>query len=140
MAIEKSIYQAPQGLQSIAPEDDLEIVLADEEEGETKPEKEEDNEFDKNLAEDMDEGAMSALASELIGLYDADLIDRKEWFETYQKGMELLGLKYENRTEPWPGACGVFHPLLMESAVKFQAETITETFPAAGPVRTKIIG
>ena len=76
----------------------------------------------------------------MLGDYEQDLSSRKDWLDTYVKGLKILGIRYEERTEPWPGACGVFHPLLMESAVKFQSETIMETFPAAGPVKTKIIG
>jgi hypothetical protein len=80
------------------------------------------------------------MASELIGQYEQDISSRKDWLDTYVKGLKILGIRYEERTEPWPGACGVFHPLLMESAVKFQSETIMETFPAMGPVKTKIVG
>jgi hypothetical protein len=80
------------------------------------------------------------LAGDLIGQYEQDLSSRKDWLDTYVKGLKILGIRYEERTEPWPGACGVFHPLLMESAVKFQSETIMETFPAMGPVKTKIVG
>jgi len=83
---------------------------------------------------------LQSLASELLGQYEQDLSSRKDWLDTYVKGLKILGIRYEERTEPWPGACGVFHPLLMESAVKFQSETIMETFPAMGPVKTKIIG
>jgi len=96
--------------------------------------------FDANLADFMDEGELQSLASELIGNYEQDLSSRKDWLDTYVKGLKILGIRYEDRTEPWPGACGVFHPLLMESAVKFQSETIMETFPAMGPVKTKIVG
>jgi hypothetical protein len=93
-----------------------------------------------NLAETMEPQDLGSLQSELKDLYDADLRSRKEWARTYQKGMELLGLHIEERTEPWEGACGVVHPMLSEAVVRFQSETITETFPAAGPVRTKLIG
>jgi hypothetical protein len=96
--------------------------------------------FDANLADFMDEGELQSLASELIGNYEQDLSSRKDWLDTYVKGLKILGIRYEDRTEPWPGACGVFHPLLMESAVKFQSETIMEVFPAMGPVKTKIVG
>jgi hypothetical protein len=88
----------------------------------------------------MSEGELQMLSGELLGHYDSDLASRKDWLDTYVKGLQILGIKYEERTEPWPGACGVFHPLLMESAVKFQSETIMEVFPAAGPVKSKIIG
>jgi hypothetical protein len=98
------------------------------------------DEFDANLADFMSESELQTLASELIGQYEQDLSSRKDWLDTYVKGLKILGIRYEDRTEPWPGACGVFHPLLMESAVKFQSETIMETFPAMGPVKAKIIG
>ena len=101
---------------------------------------EKDSEFFQNLAEDMPESVLSTLASDLIEDFEGDLSSRKDWLQTYIDGMELLGLKIEKRMEPWAGACGVFHPLLSEALVKFQAETIMETFPAMGPVKAKIIG
>ena len=149
MAIEKGLYAAPQGLDSLNEEPDLQIEVVDPEEvnisadgimislQKDRPRAED---FDSNLAEFMGEDDMQSLASELLGDYEADLASRKDWLDTYVKGLQILGLKYDERTEPWPGACGVFHPLLMESAVKFQSEAIMETFPAAGPVKTKIIG
>jgi hypothetical protein len=96
--------------------------------------------FDANLAEFMDEGELQSLASELISLVEADINSRKDWSEAYVKGLEVLGMKYEDRTEPWSGSCGVYSPLLTEAAVRFQSELITETFPAQGPVKTRIIG
>jgi hypothetical protein len=104
------------------------------------PEIETAESFDANLAEYMDERDLQSLASEIISLVDADINSRKEWAEAYVKGLEVLGMKYEERTEPWSGACGVYSPLLTEAAVRFQSELITETFPAQGPVKTKIIG
>jgi hypothetical protein len=112
---------------------DVEISL--EPEGPEGPE-----DFDANLAEYMDEGALQSLASELISLVDADINSRKDWTEMFVRGLEVLGTRYEERTEPWSGACGVFSPLLTEAAVRFQSEMITETFPAQGPVKTQIIG
>ena len=100
----------------------------------------ETEEFYKNLAEDMSERALQSLADDLLESFDDDAMSRKDWLQTYVDGLELLGLRIENRTEPWPGACGVFHPLLSEALVKFQAETIMSTFPAAGPVKAIIIG
>jgi hypothetical protein len=100
----------------------------------------ETEEFYKNLAEDISDSALATIAGDLIGEFDGDVSSRKDWLQTYVDGLELLGLRIENRTEPWSGACGVFHPLLSEALVKFQAETIMETFPAAGPVKTRIIG
>ena len=96
--------------------------------------------FYRNLAEDMDEGTLSTIAGDLLEAFDDDTASRKDWLQTYIDGLELLGLKIEQRTEPWNGACGVFHPLLSEALVKFQAETIMETFPPSGPVKTTIIG
>jgi hypothetical protein len=145
MAVDKSYMEAPQGIAVIAA--DMEPISIDieipEEEGaiiELIKEEPRSEKFDDNLAEFMSEGDLQSLASELIGNYEQDLSSRKDWLDTYIKGLKILGIKYEERTEPWPGACGVFHPLLMESAVKFQSETIMETFPAMGPVKTKIIG
>jgi hypothetical protein len=147
MAVDKALYQAPQGLESLTDEPDIEIEIEDPEsvgikmdglEIDIKPG--EDEEFDKNLAEEMDERVLSTLASDLLGDYDTDIGSRKDWLNTYVKGLKLLGLDYEERTEPWSGACGVYHPILMESAVKFQSETIMETFPAMGPVKAQIIG
>ena len=147
--IDKAFYQAPQGLDQITEgEDPLEISIEDPEsvtisQGEftleiAKTEDEED--FNKNLAEDMDERVLAELAGNLIGDYETDVESRKDWIKTYVDGLELLGMQLEERMEPWPGACGVYHPLLSEAVVKFQAETMMETFPAAGPVKTKIIG
>ena len=96
--------------------------------------------FDANLAEYMDEGELEKMGSDLVGEVDSDISSRKEWVEMYVKGLEVLGMKYEERTEPWTGACGVFSTLLTEAAVRFQSETIIETFPAQGPVKTQIIG
>jgi len=102
-----------------------------------------DNPFYSNLAEDIakdDADVLAQLASSLSEDFEGDLNARKDWLQTYADGMELLGLKIEDRSEPWPGACGVYHPLLSEALVKFQAETVMETLPAGGPVKTKIIG
>jgi hypothetical protein len=105
-----------------------------------EPGKEVSDDFSKNLAEEMDDSELGALASELMEYVDADINSRKDWTETYVKGLEVLGMKYEERTEPWNGACGVFSTVLTEAAIRFQSETITETFPAQGPVKTEIIG
>jgi hypothetical protein len=111
---------------------DMEISL--------RPEPKNSELFDENLADLIDERELDSLGSELIDDFEKDQQDRKEWIQTYVEGLKLLGLRYEERTEPWQGACGVFHPMLTESVVRFQAEGIMETFPAAGPVKTKIIG
>lgn len=148
MAIDKALNQAPRGLSFDAPQDtgendDIEVVI-DLEDGENEPSDEEtdaeNDEFNENLAEVLDEKVLGALSSDLLADFDADVASRKDWIQTYVDGLELLGLKIEDRTEPWPGACGVYHPLLSEALVKFQAETMMETFPAAGPVKTQIIG
>ena len=99
-----------------------------------------EGEFNQNLAETLDEDQLIQVADDLIGLFEADDNSRADWKQTYEDGLELLGLKIEERTEPWDGACGVFHPLLSEAVVRFQSEAITETFPASGPVKTTIIG
>jgi hypothetical protein len=147
--MDKSFYQAPQGLDQLSAEEEpIEIEIEDPEAVRISTEdftlemvKEEDeDEFEKNLAEEMSEGELATVAGDLIGEFDTDVSSRKDWVQTYVDGLELLGMKLEDRTEPWPGACGVYHPLLTESVVKFQAETMMETFPAAGPVKAKIIG
>ena len=150
MAIEKGLYQAPQGIESLAEQEpELEIEIEDPEsvtigvnglEITLEPEVETADDFDANLAEYMSDSELSSIAGDLIGEYEADLASRKDWIQTYVDGLELLGLKIEERTEPWEGACGVYHPILAEAVVKFQAEMIMETFPAAGPVKTQIIG
>jgi hypothetical protein len=141
MTIDKALYEAPQGLDALVvegPEIEIEIKMPGQED--EPPTAEEEDEFGENLAESIDNGTLQSIAGDLLGHYEADLRSRKDWIDTYVKGLKLLGLKYEERTEPWAGACGVFHPMIMESAVKFQSETIMETFPAAGPVKTVIIG
>lgn len=152
MAIDKSLYAAPQGIDALeemnqGPE--IEIEIEDPEsvtiglDGEPILEftaEEADDEFNINLAEEIDDSVLQSLANDLIGDYDDDVASRRDWMQTYVDGLELLGLKIEERTEPWPGACGVYHPLLSEALVKFQAETMMSTFPAAGPVKTQIIG
>ena len=143
---DKALNPAPLGLTGLAPMDDedgptMEIVLDDEEEDEDVDDvEEEDAEFNANLADEMDEKDLTDLVTDLLGDFEDDLSSRKEWIQTYVDGLELLGMKVEERSEPWDGACGVFHPLLSEALVKFQAETMMETFPAAGPVKTEIVG
>ena len=149
-----SLNPAPLGLDALAPEEDgaeIEIQIEN-------PEGvlvgmdgveidlneiiggEKSDDFDANLAEEMDEGELQKLASDLIEMVDSDIGSRKEWVEMYVKGLDVLGMKYEERTEPWLGACGVFSTVLTEAAIRFQSETIIETFPAQGPVKTEIIG
>jgi hypothetical protein len=98
------------------------------------------DDFDANVAEFLDEGELQTIASELVELVESDLNARKEWADTYVKGLDVLGFKYEDRTEPWDDACGVYSTVLAEAVIRFQAETMSETFPAQGPVKTKIIG
>ena len=148
--MDKAVYtDAPQGIEQLGEEQEpIEITVEDPEAMsisgpgfEIEMEKTEDeDEFNKNLAEEMSEDELVRLAGDLIGEYEADVASRKDWIQTYVDGLELLGMKIEERMEPWPGACGVYHPILSESVVKFQAETMMATFPAAGPVKTQIIG
>jgi hypothetical protein len=148
--IDKGLYQAPVGLDQLGQDiPAMEIQIEDPEsvhinmdgmEIEIGKQKETSEDFNDNLAEHMDEGVLEELSGELLGDFEADVSARKDWLDTYVDGLELLGLKVEDRTEPWPGACNVYHPLLSEALVKFQAETMMETFPAMGPVKTTIIG
>lgn len=148
MAIEKGLYAAPLGLASSnEPEIEIEIEGADrvgidmgDIEIDLAPREETKDTFDANLVEYMSDSDVESLGSELVGEFEKDVDDRKEWIQTYVDGLKLLGLKYEERTEPWEGACGVFHPMMTEAVVRFQSESIMETFPAAGPVKTQIIG
>ena len=149
MAIEKSVYTAPEGLEDeelseveieivnpdavIMDDGSMEITIMPGNEIDMVP-------FDGNLAEVMTEGDLNALSSDLMGMIDADTDSRKEWADTFVKGLDVLGFKYEDRTEPWEGACGVYSTVLAEAAIRFQAETMSETFPAAGPVKVKILG
>jgi len=148
MSIEKSLYQAPVGIDAL-PTPDIEIEIEDPEsvtvgidglEIVLEPSKESDEDFDANLAEYISEKELTEIAGDLLSDFEDDLSARKDWIQTYVDGLELLGMKIEERTEPWEGACGVYHPLLSEALVKFQSETIMETFPAAGPVKTVMIG
>ena len=148
--IDKGLYAAPVGVEEMAEsEEAIEIEIEDPEKvtigiGDAEividPDAMEDEEFNKNLAEELDDQYMAQIASDLLEDFTNDLNSRKDWLETYVDGLELLGLKIEQRSEPWEGACAVYHPLLSEALVKFQAETMMETFPAAGPVKTSIIG
>ena len=152
MAIDKALYAAPVGIEELAEQEppEIEVEIENPEglrigiDGETiielEKEDETEEDFNANLAEFMDEGKLTSLADDLLGDFQTDIDSRKDWMQTYVDGLELLGMKIEDRTEPWPGACGVYHPLLSEALVKFQSETIMETFPAQGPVKTQIIG
>jgi hypothetical protein len=153
MAIDKALAQAPLGLdqlEEMSDEPALEIAIEDPESVEIgidgqpilKIEEIEEGEedFNENLAEVLDERTLETLVSDLVSDFESDISARKDWIQTYVDGLELLGLKIEERAEPWEGACGVYHPLLAEAVVKFQAETMMETMPAMGPVKTQIIG
>ena len=148
--VDKSLYAAPLGIEELAEEEQaIEIEIEDPESvtigiGDTEividPDAMDEDEFNANLAEELSEKYMTELSSDLLEDFSNDVNSRKDWLETYVDGLELLGLKIEQRSEPWEGACAVYHPLLSEALVKFQAETMMETFPAAGPVKTSIIG
>jgi hypothetical protein len=150
MAIDKALYELPQGLEAAsAAMEPIEIEIEDPEavrigidglEIEIEKEEEGPEDFDANLAEYLDEGYLTQMCNDLLGDVEGDVSSRKEWMQTYTDGIELLGMKIEIRSEPWEGACGVYHPLLSEALVKFQAETVMETLPPAGPVKTVIVG
>ena len=152
-----SLTQAPLGIDALEEDDmlmddapDIEIMIENPDDVEIDmggvtvdlmPDSEmDDAPFDANLAEYMDEDEMATLGAELCEQVDSDIHSRREWVEMYVKGLDVLGMKYEERSEPWEGACGVYSTLLTEAAVRFQSETIIETFPAQGPVKTEIIG
>ena len=140
MSIEKALYQAPVGLDSLTEEEPIEIEIMALDIEELDEDEARAEEFDENLAEFIDEKELLQIAGDLVGDFEEDISSRKDWIQTYVDGLELLGMKIEERTEPWEGACGVYHPLLSEALVKFQSETIMESFPAQGPVKTLIIG
>ena len=145
--MDKALYPAPMGIDEGVEVEPIEIEIEDPEsvaihlgdlDIEIRPDTGED--FSSNLAEFMDKGALTALGSALAEMVEADINSRKDWADTFVKGLEVLGMRYEERTEPWNGACGVYSTVLAEAAIRFQSETIIETFPAAGPVKTEIIG
>jgi hypothetical protein len=145
--MEKSLYEMPRGIEALeGPEIEIEVenpesmkIEIDGIEIDLAPPENED-EFSDNLAEFIDDGTLATIGSDLVEDVSSDITSRKDWVEMYVKGLDVLGMKYEERTEPWNGACGVFSTILTEAAVRFQSETIIETFPAAGPVKTEIIG
>jgi hypothetical protein len=146
--IDKALYQQPAGIDALAQDEEaIEIEIVDPEEVnisigdmEISIGEGDDDTFSDNLADEVADSALQSMASELCSDIDNDKASRKDWEKAYTEGLKLLGLQMEERTEPWNGASGVFHPMITEAVVRFQAETITETFPAQGPVRTKIIG
>lgn len=151
MAIEKSLFAAPLG-EDVEVVEQLEIAIEPEimtlEDGGVEitlvPDMEDSDianaPFEANLAEYLDDGQLNELSGDLIGAVDGDIGSRRDWAETYVKGLEVLGFSYEDRTEPWENACGVYSTVLAEAAIRFQAEAMSETFPAAGPVKTQILG
>jgi len=164
MAIEKGLYQTPEGIEDfgqdmaqmeqpdamvgidVVTEGDLPVMVELEDGsieisfGEEVDETLETAPFDANLAEYLDDGQLREIASDLVGYVESDIASRKEWADTYVKGLEVVGFNYEERVEPWENACGVYSNVLAEAAIRFQAEAMSETFPAAGPVKTKILG
>ena len=151
MAIDKAMYGMPEGIEALSMEEaPIEIEIINPEgvaigidgvEIDLMPEDETAEEsFDSNLAEYMEESDLQKIASDIMGMIEADINSRKDWVDTYVKGLDVLGLRYDEVTEPWDGACGVFSTLLTEAAIRFQSESIMETFPAQGPVKTNIIG
>ena len=149
MAIEKSLQtEAPEGENLTGEELEIEIidpeaVILDDGSAEViliPGMDEEESEFDANLVDDLDEREKNILVDDLLGLVESDIQSRKDWADTYVKGLDILGFKYEERTAPWEGACGVHSTVLAEAAIRFQAEAMSETFPAQGPVKIKILG
>ena len=154
MAIEKGIFSPPLGMDEemeSGQEIDLDIEIVDPEavtlsDGSMEvtliPDAEiaDMADFNANLADFMEDSDLRELSDDLVGLVEADMDSRKDWVEAYVQGLDVLGFKYEERTQPWDGACGVFSTILAEAAIRFQAETMSETFPAAGPVKVKILG
>ena len=133
MAIEKGLYSAPKGVDEEVGEGELEIEIVNPEDAMT-------GEFDDNLADMLEDSDLNSLAKDICDMVESDIDSRKEWADTFVKGLDVLGFKYEERTEPWEGACGVYSTVLAEAAIRFQAETMSETFPSSGPVKTKILG
>ena len=153
MAVEKGLYSAPLGIEeeSLEQETNLEIEIVNPEmvtldDGSVEvtiiPDADISDvvSFDANLAEVLDDSVLNELSDELIGSVDSDTSSRKDWADTFVKGLDVLGFNYEERNEPWEGACGVYSTVLAEAAIRFQAETMSETFPAAGPVKVKVLG
>ena len=157
MAIEKGVYAAPKGVEEVSEgiegemvDQELEIEIVNPDmvtlsDGSVEITLMPGNDviggsFDSNLAEELEEDYLASLSTELIEMVDSDVDSRKDWADTYVKGLDIVGFKYEERTTPWEGACGVNSTVLSEAAIRFQAETMSETFPAAGPVRVKVLG
>jgi hypothetical protein len=158
MAIEKSVYTAPTGEMGIAgflngteqfeeempaTETELEdgsVEITFEEQADPDTDPTEGQPFDANLVEFLDKNTVNTLAEDIMELVDQDIMNRQEWIDMFIEGLNHLGMKYEQVSEPWQNACGAYSTVLSESAMRFQAEAMGETFPAAGPVKTKILG
>jgi hypothetical protein len=161
MAIEKGLYGMPEGIDAelaqnmgepdaviemaIATDEDM-PVMVELEDGSVEISFGEEVEeidaapFDANLADYLEDNQLEEISGDLCEAVESDMAARRDWAETYVTGLDVLGMKYEERTEPWENACGVYSNVLAEAAIRFQAEAMSETFPAAGPVRTKILG
>jgi len=154
MAIEKGLYGMPEGIEEMGEaeaviaidtmsDEGVEVVLEDGSVEITFGEEIEEIDsapFDANLADYLEDGQLQEVSTELTEAIESDMSARRDWADAYVAGLDVLGMKYEERTEPWENACGVYSNILAEAAIRFQAEAMSETFPAAGPVRTKILG
>ena len=154
MAIEKGLYEMPEGIEDMEEgeaivaidgmsDEGIEVVLEDGSVEITFGEEIEEIDaapFDANLADYLDDGQLQEVSSDLCDAVESDMAARRDWADSYVAGLDVLGMKYEERTEPWENACGVYSNILAEAAIRFQAEAMSETFPAAGPVKTKILG
>ena len=154
MAIEKGLYEMPEGIEDmdedeavlaidVMSDEGVEVVLEDGSVEITFGEEIEEIDaapFDANLADYLDDGQLQEVSSDLCEFVESDMAARRDWADSYVAGLDVLGMKYEERTEPWENACGVYSNILAEAAIRFQAEAMSETFPAAGPVKTKILG
>ena len=140
--MEKSLFPAPMGEEALQSDTPFEIAidLPDDAALDIEIAPDEGESFSANLAEFMDARDLASLGAELVALVETDVNSRKDWADTYVEGLEVLGMRYDKRTEPWAGACGVYSTVLAEAAIRFQSETICECFPAAGPVKVEIIG
>ena len=154
MAIEKGLYEMPEGIEDmgedeavlaidVMSDEGVEVVLEDGSVEITFGEEIEEIDaapFDANLADYLEDGQLQEVSTDLCEAVEGDMTARRDWADSYVAGLDVLGMKYEERTEPWENACGVYSNILAEAAIRFQAEAMSETFPAAGPVKTKILG
>ena len=156
MAIEKGLYGMPEGIEemgepdaviemAIATDEDLPVMVELEDGSVEISFGEETTEidaapFDANLADYLEDNQLEEISGDLCEAVEGDMAARSDWADSYVAGLDVLGMKYEERTEPWENACGVYSNVLAEAAIRFQAEAMSETFPAAGPVKTKVLG